>query len=96
MQEALIRWLMTSGDEDPPSLEALLNRPKWHQRAACRGVGVDAFIVSRGRPYSQRELCEDCPVRRECLKTALADPDLQGLWGGTSEIERRRMRRGVA
>jgi hypothetical protein len=47
MQEALVRWLMASGDEDPPSLEALLNRPEWHQRARCRGVGVDVVEATR-------------------------------------------------
>jgi len=38
------------------------------------------------------ELCEDCPVRRECLEAALADPELIGLWGGSTEAERREIR----
>ena len=28
-------------------------------------------------------------MRRECLEAALADPELIGLWGGTTEAERR-------
>lgn len=44
-----------------------------------------------------RELCEGCPVEQECLEVALADPDLVGLWGNTTEAEQReRWRRAVA
>ena len=42
---------------------------------------------------STRELCDTCPVRRECLEFALADESLTGLWGGTTDMERRLMRR---
>jgi WhiB family redox-sensing transcriptional regulator len=94
MDDALIRWLMAPGNEDEPSLEAVLRRPEWHQRAACRGSGHEGFIVERGSQYSRRDLCGGCGVRRECLQTALADPELVGLWAGTTEIDRRRMRRG--
>jgi WhiB family transcriptional regulator, redox-sensing transcriptional regulator len=41
-----------------------------------------------------RALCEGCPVRQECLETALADDSLVGLWGGTTDAERREIRRG--
>jgi WhiB family redox-sensing transcriptional regulator len=98
VDEHMIRWLMTPGDEDPPSLEALLRRPEWHRRAACRGVGSGGFVVVQGGQYDDqaRRLCGGCPVRQECLETALADPDLTGMWGGTTPVERRQMRRGRA
>ena len=35
-------------------------------------------------------------TREECLAYALADKDLVGMWGGTTERERREMRRPVA
>jgi hypothetical protein len=41
-------------------------------------------------------ICEVCPVRQECLEAALADPVLVGLWGGTTDAERRELRRRVA
>jgi hypothetical protein len=94
--DALIRWLMTQGNEDEPSLVSLLRRPRWHQRAACRGMGHRAFIVGRREQYGGRELCGQCPVRRECLEFALADSELVGVWGGTTELDRRRTRRGWA
>ena len=94
--DALTQWLMTNCNEDEPSLEALLRRPQWHQRAACRGMGHTAFMGRRREQYAGRELCCRCPVRRECLEFALADTELVGLWGGTTELDRRRMRRGWA
>jgi hypothetical protein len=36
-----------------------------------------------------RQLCADCPVRQECFEVALADDSPVGLWGGTTEVERR-------
>jgi hypothetical protein len=36
--------LMTPGDDVERILAGLLRRPDWHTRAACRGVGPDAFF----------------------------------------------------
>jgi WhiB family redox-sensing transcriptional regulator len=95
VNEAVTRWLMTTGGgEELPTLEDFLHRPEWHQRAACRGVGAAAYVIGRGGQYdAARELCAVCPVHDECLAVALADPELMGLWGGTTERERRAMRR---
>ena len=45
------------------------------------GVGVDVA----------RRVCADCPVRTECLEYALTNRIDHGVWGGTSERERRRI-----
>ncbi len=98
MNEALLGWLMTPGTPDGTlTLEDFLRRPPWHQQAACRGVGVTSFVLTKAKgTWSEynRELCEDCPVRQECLETALADVSLLGLCGGTTPRERSVMRRG--
>jgi WhiB family redox-sensing transcriptional regulator len=39
-------------------------------------------------------LCDTCPVVRECLAWAVARPDLDGIWGGTTPPQRRRIRTG--
>ena len=98
MDEFLTAWLMAPGHgEMLPSLEDLLRRPGWHQDAACKGLGTARFVVGRGGGQydAGRALSAGCPVRQECFSTALANPDLQGLWGGTSEVQRKAMRRGA-
>lgn len=47
------------------------------------GVGVDAA----------RRICADCPVKEPCLEYALVNRIDHGVWGGTSERERRRILR---
>ena len=52
------------------------------------------FITDPGTPTEPaRAVCGACTVRSDCLAYALADPSLVGLWGGTTEKERRQMRR---
>ena len=75
-------------------LDAL--RPPWMRRAACRHVGADQFVLMHPGRTPRRRLCGDCPVRAECLAYAMAEPDLVGTWGGTSERERRALRREAA
>jgi Transcription factor WhiB len=66
-------------------LADLLSRPAWHRQAACAGQGTTEFIPVRGANYDRaRALCAGCPVRQECLETALADSELLGLWAGTT------------
>jgi len=71
----------------------LLRRPGWQTLGACRGERVKRFIPDRGGPSRRaKQLCARCPVRAECLKYALAIPDLVGYWAGTNERERRKLR----
>ena len=68
---------------------------EWHLRAACRGQGPEDFIRGPKSDYGKtRELCAACPVRKPCLEYALRDDWLTGLWGGTTDGERRKIRRG--
>ena len=40
-----------------------------------------------------KAVCEECPVKERCLQFALETNQDSGIWGGTSEEERRRLRR---
>jgi WhiB family redox-sensing transcriptional regulator len=85
--------------EDMPDVGALLaeliSRPAWHVRAACRGEDVSTFILERGQSdKAAQRVCAACPVRSECHGYAMDDPELVGVWGGTSGRQRRLMRRG--
>ena len=94
MNDAAVLWLMTPY---APELGDLLNRPEWHARAACRGMGVDAFFPERGQSTeAAKALCAACEVRAECLEAALGDVTTQGVWAGTSERGRRELRKAVA
>jgi hypothetical protein len=76
-----------------PVVVQLMRRPHWQMLAACRGQRVEMFIPDRGGPSARaKQLCARCPVKAECLRFALAIPDLVGYWAGTNERERRRLR----
>jgi WhiB family redox-sensing transcriptional regulator len=92
-----VRRRTVADEGDCPDVSTLLRRPAWQRRAACRGKGCDPwFATTREAEDAARAVCEPCPVRRECLSYALSDPGLVGIWAGTDERERRRMRRASA
>jgi WhiB family transcriptional regulator, redox-sensing transcriptional regulator len=70
---------------------------EWQRAARCRGdAGRDfypPFSGERKRDRKARELrakavCEDCPVRAECLDHALGAGERYGVWGGLTSDER--------
>jgi len=64
----------------------------WRNRAACRGVDPDIFFpVSEEDAVQSKAICAECPVREACLEYALATRERDGVWGGATERERRRM-----
>lgn len=71
----------------------------WVQRAKCKDEDPELFfpIGTTGPAAEQieraRAVCMQCPVREACLEWALATGQDAGVWGGTSEEERRAMRR---
>jgi WhiB family transcriptional regulator, redox-sensing transcriptional regulator len=66
----------------------------WRQVAACRGVDPDIFYpVSEEDAYEAKDICRQCPVMETCLEYALATRERDGVWGGATERERRRMLR---
>lgn len=71
---------------------------EWVRQARCIGVDPELFfpVGSTGPALAQQEaakaVCAMCPVRPDCLQWALATGQDAGVWGGTSEEERRAMR----
>ncbi len=64
----------------------------WRDQAACRGLDPDIFYpVSDDDADMAKAVCATCPVREACLEHALANRERDGIWGGASERERRRM-----
>jgi WhiB family redox-sensing transcriptional regulator len=74
--------------------DALVELQPWMRHAACRGIDPELFFPHRGEDTrSPKAVCRRCPVRRACLDYALDTGERFGVWGGTSETDRRRLRR---
>jgi WhiB family redox-sensing transcriptional regulator len=71
----------------------------WRQHAACRDTDPDLFfpIGTTGPALEQIEaakaVCKECEAQAQCLEFALATNQEAGVWGGTSEEERRKLRK---
>jgi WhiB family redox-sensing transcriptional regulator len=74
----------------------------WRINAACRDAPADLFFpVGTTGPAAEtieaaKAVCGACPAREPCLSFALATNQDAGVWGGTTEEERRTMRRAAA
>ena len=74
-----------------------LNVPEtdWFDDAACRDVGTDVFFpTSEAQSDEAKSICAVCPVREECLEYALETRPGDGVWGGLTATELRRVIRG--
>jgi WhiB family redox-sensing transcriptional regulator len=71
----------------------------WRDQAACRSCDPELFFPSgsTGAALDQiraaTSICRSCPVQRPCLQFALETNQEAGIWGGTDEEERRKLRR---
>jgi len=71
----------------------------WRDRARCLDEDPDLFfpIGTSGPALAQaaaaKALCRGCAVVGQCLDWALSNYQDAGVWGGTTEEERRAMRR---
>jgi len=71
----------------------------WRGDAKCLGSDPGLFfpLGGTGEPLVQaqaaKRVCHACLVRQSCLQYALETNQDTGVWGGTSEDERRTMRR---
>ena len=85
-------------DVDVASLPAHPSPPdQWQDRAACFGIDPDVFFpVSEDEAGQALGFCHSCRIREECLSWALKNGERYGVWGGTSEQQRRRLQRRVA
>jgi WhiB family redox-sensing transcriptional regulator len=72
--------------------EATSMSTTWRQRAACRGLDPEVFFPASDEEAEEaRAICAMCPVRQACLEHALAHREREGVWGGCTERERRRI-----
>ncbi len=71
----------------------------WRSLASCRDTDPDLFfpVGTTGPAIEQidnaKAVCATCEVKQPCLEFALTTNQDSGVWGGTSEEERRKIRR---
>ena len=70
----------------------------WQRRGRCRAVDSHVFFPPpepehteerMARETRAKAICSTCAVRSDCLSWALAVREPHGVWGGTTESERR-------
>lgn len=70
----------------------------WWSQAACQSADPELFFPISALDATARDvvrakaICARCGVRPQCLAHAMESGPLQGIWGGTTEAERRRLR----
>ncbi len=71
----------------------------WRVDAACRDTSPELFfpVGTTGQAVEQiaaaKTVCTGCSARIPCLEYALATNQDSGVWGATSEEDRRHLRR---
>ena len=70
---------------------------EWMADALCATTDPDAFNVHQGgSTVRAKAICARCDVAVQCLEYALTHGPVRGVWAGTSERERRGMKRDAA
>jgi hypothetical protein len=59
----------------------------WQTMAKCSGKNTEIFFQN---DEEAKRICADCPVRPDCLDAALIY-NYSGVWGGTTDKERRKI-----
>ena len=98
-RENLLQRNIGAGKPRPLMLTASDGEASWLDRAACRDHDPELFFPdsdiqpARAHVEAAKKVCRGCPVRGTCLRWALDHGQEAGIWGGTTERERRQLRR---
>jgi WhiB family redox-sensing transcriptional regulator len=66
----------------------------WRDVGACKGLEPEVFYPDpddEGEASIAKAVCMGCAVRVACLEFALSHREKEGVWGGATERERRRI-----
>lgn len=68
-------------------------RASWQTKALCAQTDPEIFFPDKGgTTRDAKKVCAACEVKHECLQYALDRNEDTGVWGGTSQQERRQLR----
>lgn len=66
----------------------------WMEDALCAQTDPDIFYPEKGGSTAPAtSICKNCSVRAQCLEYAVSNDIRHGIWGGTSDNDRKRMAR---
>ncbi|MEU6350143.1 WhiB family transcriptional regulator [Streptomyces sp. NPDC047072] len=71
----------------------MANDQEWSARAICRTGDPDELFAEGAAQNRAKAVCNGCPVRTECLASALDNRIDHGVWGGMTDRERRALLR---
>lgn len=76
------------------ALQDMAAGTSWMSRGRCAETDPEAFFPERDQSCAEAQaVCRRCPVRARCLDYALDTGQPYGVWGGLTELERRRLKR---
>ena len=73
-----------------------LEEQVWEPEHECAGADDELFFPpgeDETAALAAKKICAICPVQEQCLQYALATNQSEGVWGGMSSGDRRRLRR---
>lgn len=65
--------------------------PEWTWDANCEGTDLELLFGNVAEQKMAKMVCGPCGVRAECLAYAISKGIEWGVWGGTTEKERRKL-----
>ncbi|MET9725425.1 WhiB family transcriptional regulator [Streptomyces zaomyceticus] len=65
----------------------------WIENAVCQAADAENLFAQGSSQNEAKAICTTCSVRTQCLAYALDNRIEYGIWGGTTERERRRLLR---
>jgi len=100
-QNEMILWPRNTRSAAGPwelNVKLRLYNRTWVRQAACYGVNPDVFFPEDNNIHTSNKdeaikICQSCPVRLDCLIWSIKSGEDNGIWGGTSAKDRRRLRR---
>jgi WhiB family redox-sensing transcriptional regulator len=82
------------GNPSPPIEYRTGSGEDWRLAAACKDTDPEAFFPAGGEnPRTAKKVCAGCDVQPACLAYALDHHIRDGLWGGLTERDRRKLLR---
>ena len=72
-----------------PGLDLLAT--EWMDQAICRGKNTELYFGAAVKQEGVKRQCKPCPVRRDCLNYAITRKIEEGVWGGLTGYERRKL-----